>query len=134
MLPEIMTSLALPERRAEAIHCQSCRLIMTGFRMPEVPACAPREKLTLEGGLVTQSDLTRLHHKCETGVEGVTGLGLLLGGHLDEFVRADLEKGGRSGDGCRKCKRLSIRRTEKNPDPYSEVPDLATGANESRVS
>lgn len=41
-------------------------------------------RLTLESGLVTQSDLTRLHHKCETGVQGVTGLGLLLdGGHLD---------------------------------------------------
>lgn len=42
-----------------------------------------RKKLTLERGLVTQNNLTRLHHKCETGVEGVTGLGLLLGGHLD---------------------------------------------------
>lgn len=39
--------------------------------------------LTLEGGLVTQNDLTRLHHQGEARVEGVTGLGLLLGGHLD---------------------------------------------------
>lgn len=62
---------------------------------------ALQEKLTLEGGLVTQSDLTRLHNKCETGVEGVTGLGLLLGGHLVGFVRIDLGNGGRSGGGCR---------------------------------
>lgn len=40
-------------------------------------------RLTLEGGLVTQNDLTRLHHQGEARVEGVTGLGLLLGGHLD---------------------------------------------------
>lgn len=40
-------------------------------------------KLTLQSGLVTQNDLTRLHHQGEARVEGVTGLGLLLGGHLD---------------------------------------------------
>lgn len=46
--------------------------------------CLGEEELTLERGLVTQNNLTRLHHKCETGVEGITGLGLLLGGgHLD---------------------------------------------------
>ena len=39
--------------------------------------------LTLQSGLVTQNDLTRLHHQGEARVEGVTGLGLLLGGHLD---------------------------------------------------
>jgi hypothetical protein len=39
--------------------------------------------LTLQGGLVTQNDLARLHHQGEARVEGVSGLGLLLGGHLD---------------------------------------------------
>lgn len=63
-----------------------------------------KKKLTLQGGLVTQSDLARLHHKCETGVEGVTSLGLLLGGHLDGFVRVDLGDRGRSGDGCGRWK------------------------------
>lgn len=41
-------------------------------------------KRTLQSGLVTQNDLTRLHHQGEARVQGVTGLGLLLGrGHLD---------------------------------------------------
>lgn len=78
MLPEIRTSLALPERRAVGSKHQS-----TGFGIASGNIAMFEENLTLKSGLVTQSDLTRLHHKCETGVEGVTGLGLLLGGHLD---------------------------------------------------
>lgn len=50
----------------------------------QTSACIEDPKLTLESGLVSQNDLTRLHDKCEPGVQGVTGLGLLLDrGHFD---------------------------------------------------
>lgn len=61
----------------------------------------PSGKLTLEGGLVAQSDLARLHDKREAGVEGITRLGLLLWGHCDWFAVIDLGViGYQSGGGC----------------------------------
>lgn len=79
-MPEISTSLALPERRAV---CSGVVSHGSFSRVRESVLLRQEEELTLERRLVTQDDLTRLHHKCETGIEGVTGLGLLLGGHLD---------------------------------------------------
>lgn len=80
-MPEMRTSLALPER--SAVSTNVSHVVGLERRLIDRECC---QKLTLESGLVTQSDLTRLHHKCETGVQGVTCLGLLLGGHLDGFV------------------------------------------------
>lgn len=76
MLPAIRTSLALPERRA--IEEGTLARVHGFWEDRDVFS-----RLTLEGGLVTQNDLTRLHHQGEARVEGVTGLGLLLGSHLD---------------------------------------------------
>jgi hypothetical protein len=57
--------------------------MLARFLLPDFECAQERIQRTYQGGLVTQNDLTRLHHQGEARVEGVSGLGLLLGGHFD---------------------------------------------------
>lgn len=85
----VVLQLRLAKRRGVASNQNQLGLARSQGCQDIVVSMQPQSfsidlKRTLESGLVTQNDLTRLHHQGKARVQGVTGLGLLLGGgHLD---------------------------------------------------